>query len=389
MSTLFQGPERLPNLPSKVPSFRATRFESMSSRDAKYQAAFTKRVKSSAKAFRMAGDPVSEGERLVVRSGTATLEVYGASDSVWWTDHALAYRERPAGKRLPLSADDARALADERLREAGLASEQASICSVGFVEALIATVGARPRTSKTGIDVNYGFSLADYPVFGPGAKAKVTLAGGGQVAQVLRFWRQPRGAGSVAIMTPQAALERFEREPSFRPLRTRVLSSRSPACSSATTRCRRATSSGSTCPVYAVDASVTTPELPLYELRRLRRGGKTYRRKQQRRQTRSPIPRRVACSDGERSGAVTRTRRRLHRQAARIAMVGPSGSSLASDVDDDLPRDCALGDRPEAVLDDRTQRDYAVDDRSSEVPAGEHRERPAVGRCRRRERCSV
>src|SRR6188474_2805599 len=106
MNELFTLPGILPKPLGKIPMFRATRFASLSSRDEKYTKDLARRLRASQKSFGLGGEPVSEGARFVVRSEQASLEIYAASDSVWWTEHRLAYQERAAKGRLP---DDARA----------------------------------------------------------------------------------------------------------------------------------------------------------------------------------------------------------------------------------------------------------------------------------------
>ena len=101
MNELFKLPERLPKSLGKIPMFRATRFASLSSRDEKYTKDLARRLRAAQKRFGLNGEPVSEGARFVLRSEQTSVEIYAASDSLWWTDHRLAYQERPARGRLP------------------------------------------------------------------------------------------------------------------------------------------------------------------------------------------------------------------------------------------------------------------------------------------------
>ena len=100
MNELFKLPERLPAPLGKIPMYKATRFASLSSRDEKYARDLARRLRTAQSSFGLKGEPATEGARFVVRSEQASLELYAASDSLWWTDHRLAYQER-AAERLP------------------------------------------------------------------------------------------------------------------------------------------------------------------------------------------------------------------------------------------------------------------------------------------------
>lgn len=221
MNELFKLPERLPESPRKVPMFRATRFESMGSRDEKYAKDLARRLRAARRSFGVEGDMRTEGARLVLRSGSASLEIYRASDSLWWTDHALAYQEEPRkGDQLP-DEGKARKLAVALLERHGLDASLAKVESVTYVEADTQRGEAKPRSERTAIDVNYTFSLEKYPVMGPGAKIKVSLAGDGTPAQLIYFWRTPTKASAAPAISATVALERFMRDPSFFRLRNK------------------------------------------------------------------------------------------------------------------------------------------------------------------------
>ena len=269
MTALFSGPEQLADGPSKVPSFRSTQYESMSSRDERFQAALAARIEDGSRAFRVRVDARMEGDRIVLHEGDRTLEFFLASDSLWWTNHQVANREWiPEWAGLP-SPDEAVELADRELRRVGLDSRYAAVSSVHPIQASVVRVGREPETLDTALDVNYAFSLSDAPVFGPGAKIKVTLAGGGEVAQVLRFWRDPEHVGTVSVISPDEAYARFCRDLAFVHLRGRAEAA---IKVSTVTFGYFALPPGDFqrfyVPVYAIAATASTPELPRYDFRR-------------------------------------------------------------------------------------------------------------------------
>lgn len=221
MNELFKLPKRLPKPLGKIPMFRATRFASLSSRDAAYTEDLARRLRAARRSFELEGTPVTEGARLVLRTDQVSLELYGASDSLWWTDHRLAYQERIVSKGgLP---DDGRAkkLAAALLKRHGLDAGLASVSSVTFVEADAQIGDSKPRTSRTAVDVNYRFQLGKHPVMGPGAKIKITLVGEGTPAQIVYFWRVPAKAADANAISATTALERFMRDPAFFHLRNK------------------------------------------------------------------------------------------------------------------------------------------------------------------------
>jgi hypothetical protein len=193
----------------------------MSSRDQAYTKDLARRLRAAQRSFGVNGDVGTEGARLVARSGTASLEIYRPSDSLWWTDHALACQEElRKGGPLP-DEGKARKLAAALLEQHGLDASLAKVASVTYVESDVQRGEAKPRSERTAIDINYTFSLDKYPVLGPGAKIKVSLAGEGAPAQLIYFWRKPSKASAAPAISATVALERFMRDPSFFRLRNK------------------------------------------------------------------------------------------------------------------------------------------------------------------------
>jgi len=221
MNELFKLPERLPKPPGKIAMFRATRFASMSSRDATYTKNLAQRLRAAQRTFGLEGTPATEGARLVLRSEQVSLELYAASDSLWWTDHRLACQERVTSREQLPDEGKAKKLAAALLEQYGLDAKMASVASVTFIEADVQSGDSKPRTTRTAVDVNYRFRLGEHPAMGPGAKIKVTLAGEGAPAQIVYFWRSPTKAAAATVISATTALERFMRDPAFFHLRNK------------------------------------------------------------------------------------------------------------------------------------------------------------------------
>ena len=115
MNNLFEVTERRPDVPTKVAMFRATPFRSLSSRDERFQKSLLKRMRYMADTFAMEGEPADEGERLVYRTGSNSLQIYRASDSVWWINHDLAYRDMAREPLKLLPEEEARDMAQKEL----------------------------------------------------------------------------------------------------------------------------------------------------------------------------------------------------------------------------------------------------------------------------------
>lgn len=268
MSDLFKTPNRLPDAPAKVTMFLATEFASLSSRDSAYQNALAKRTSQATKLFELKGEPEDQGERLVIRDGSRTLQIYRATDSLWWANHELAHSEGVRGSvKLPSEAD-AKKIARRELERTKLDVADAKVSSIAFTEVATAGRDFKPKVTRTAVDVNYTFSLAELPVFGPGAKIKVSIGDGGQVAQLIYFWRRPKRKGTMPTIPPAEALERFQRDPAFFRLRDTKAQIEIRKIEFGYYAMSPTDFQRFYVPVYAVDATVRTPEFPQYDLRR-------------------------------------------------------------------------------------------------------------------------
>jgi len=161
----------------------------------------------------MSSPGVAEGARTVFRDRTGRLHVYHASDSFWWARETQRNREEfpddaclPKEREAPLLA----ALHFDRLQ---FDASAASLASVDFNEISVQNGDQAPRSFRTVVNANYQFTLDGLPVFGPGAKIKMSFAERGSLAQAIYFWRKPSRGESMKTISPKEALERVQRDP--------------------------------------------------------------------------------------------------------------------------------------------------------------------------------
>ena len=155
------------------------------------------------------------GDRILYLNDRASLEVFVPSESVWWSDRTIAFAEEPPSDPLP-SPHEAEDMARRLLSEWDVQEEAVRPRGVSTVNA--ATVGSpeeRGELTPTGITVTFGYSLADLPVVGAGARIRATFSGGGQLAEFARFWRSPREERPVRLIDPGRAVELLADDPRF------------------------------------------------------------------------------------------------------------------------------------------------------------------------------
>jgi hypothetical protein len=217
---LFEIVDPLPQPVGSMPMLRFTRADQLVPVKADSRDDFPENVQREIQRFRMPGEPTFKGDRAVVRAADQSLEVYRASDSVWWTDHRLAYVDAPLEPIQLPPMDVAVQRANEHLMALGLSSERLFVASVTHTEASSRPSGDEVVNVNTAIDINYRFVGPDLPIFGPGSKVKVTLGHDAALAQVVYFSRafEPDGDPFQPI-TPQDAITRFTRDVAFFRLR--------------------------------------------------------------------------------------------------------------------------------------------------------------------------
>lgn len=220
--------------------------------------AFEARVKRAQTSFDMQGDPIQTGDRVVIEQGDQSLEVFRASDSLWWTDHSLMKLDLPTQEiQLPESSE-AIELAQNYLRERGLDPGSEALPSVTYSKSTT-IVGQELQTVRTAVDVNFRFRAREIPIWGPGAKVKVTFSHGGRPAQVVFFWRDYEPADEFVPSDPELALKRFQQLSTYRELRGTAARIRITKVSLGYVALPPREIQRFLIPAYAIDASVATP----------------------------------------------------------------------------------------------------------------------------------
>lgn len=166
-------------------------------------------------AFKMDGEPMELGDRIAILSDRASLEVYLASESVWWTDRSAAYRELSGDIPIP-DGKDAVDLA-RRYIDAMLSPQtDVTLAAVGDQVGAVSTgPDDKPQTARTAVSVTWRPVVAERTVFGPGAKLRLSYAGGEEPSDVVFFQRNLHEAGEVEPVHPMQALDRLSRDRRF------------------------------------------------------------------------------------------------------------------------------------------------------------------------------
>src|SRR2546421_2678787 len=116
-------------------------------------------VRRLAATYGMDAEARDQGHRLALRDARTMLEVFYASDSVWWTDLTESSKEMTQAPKLP-GRDQATALAESFLQERSMSDKRASVRSVKFTEQSRMDRGQKePVSFATAVHVNYGFSV--------------------------------------------------------------------------------------------------------------------------------------------------------------------------------------------------------------------------------------
>ncbi|XVU29549.1 hypothetical protein ACQPZJ_21470 [Actinoplanes sp. CA-054009] len=164
--------------------------------------------------FGLRAEPADLGERIVYLSETAALEVYLASDSVWWTDRTRAYQEITSD-RVP---GDEQAVELARRFVAGT-FEPRSELRTAHVGEQVASFSDGPdteaRSQRVGVAVTLRPTLDELEVFGPGAKVRIAFSDSEEPSDVAYFSRPVQPDGQVDVIHPYQAVERLTRDRRF------------------------------------------------------------------------------------------------------------------------------------------------------------------------------
>jgi hypothetical protein len=216
---LFIYPQQLPEPIAEVPLYRTTPHKTYAHRLQTAREAFSDRLQLYSRLFNTQTEPRDKGGVVLFQEADYTLEVYRPSDSLRWTCQELAYRNHmPAEAQLP-TEQEALELATNHLREYRLDTHYTQFKSIAYSELSITNaVSKKTAVYRTEINVLYNFKLEGHPIFGPGAKIKLSFVEGGRRSRLLYFWRVPQREKMISIISPEEALKKFSRDRRFRKL---------------------------------------------------------------------------------------------------------------------------------------------------------------------------
>ncbi|MNU81964.1 hypothetical protein D3C71_716410 [compost metagenome] len=166
-------------------------------------------LKSLSKLFGVSGRAADDGEKMILSEKSKSISVYQASNSFWYQDDDFFARE---DKKFSQNLPDARTAQEKALRflkENGLLLNSASFHSVTHTT----VVATKPNEKKgdeynTEVHVNFRYSLDGLPVFGPGAKTRVSFVSDKINSGVYHFWREVTQEKKARdLIDPELALE--------------------------------------------------------------------------------------------------------------------------------------------------------------------------------------
>jgi len=268
MSELFSLPEKIPPHRKQIAMYRTTELKTMSPREKTVAKYFDRRLRRYKEMFDLKEEPRDTGDTLFFREKEIDLEVYKASDSFWWTDRELAFQETlPRGAKLP-NENAAVKYAHEYLSKIGIDTAYTRLGSVTHTEVVHDNAKQKEIESlNTAINVNFSFIVDDMPVVGPGAKIQVAFCDRDKISHALYFWRDIRMADEMETLLPNAAIEKFMKDPSFIRLDDRSSSVRIHEVSLNYFALPPFEFQRYLIPVYSISGTVSTKHLERYDFR--------------------------------------------------------------------------------------------------------------------------
>ena len=166
-------------------------------------------LRSLSKLFGIDGQAADDGEKKILTSKSKSVSIYQASNSFWFQDDDyFAREEKKFSQKLP-DAKTAQEKAQKFLKENGLLLDNAAVHSVTHTTIVAAKPDdKRAEEYNTEVHVNFRYSLDGLPVFGPGAKTRVSFVTDRINSGVYHFWREVKQEKtSRDLIDPELALE--------------------------------------------------------------------------------------------------------------------------------------------------------------------------------------
>jgi hypothetical protein len=221
-----------------------------------------------AERFGVRAKPQDMGARLIARDDQSSLEYFVATGSVRWSARPGQKAEAESQPRLP---DEKEAIerAMAKLREFDMMHMSAAVHSVTDLEFCVRKAGEKDESAwPIARQVNMRFKEAGLPFFGPGAKIQASVGDGGNVDELLRFWREVDVSGEATTLSPDHLMDILMRDESFAQLRAGEASVQFHDCQIGFYALPPREVQNICVPVFAVSGTVSTPALPRYDFMR-------------------------------------------------------------------------------------------------------------------------
>ena len=208
MSAIIQVPENLVIDREEIFAFR-TPFPERNER----------RARRWAEIFDVHGEIADLGQSFVIRDEQGDLEVFHASDSLWWADVPAMNREPDGPVNLPCE-EEAIDIANTFLQEHELFDDRCRVDTITYATAgEVVSEHTEPELYRIAMRVNYTFTLDGLPVMGPGARIGVTIGGDNKVIDLFKFWREPVQDRVFPLLNPEAAARLLQKDAAFAQLK--------------------------------------------------------------------------------------------------------------------------------------------------------------------------
>lgn len=169
---------------------------------------------------------VNTEEGFSVEEGPHILECFKESGSIWYGQMLELWEEKqePIDYKKAFGVKDkieakkyAERNAEEFLTRNNLIPREAHFLSIEELEFAQLKEGEKDFGAPTvsGLQANFGFKLDEIPVVGPGAKISVNFGWSGKIVGFFKAWREIEKSQKVSLMSPEEALERFQKSRIF------------------------------------------------------------------------------------------------------------------------------------------------------------------------------
>lgn len=258
---LFQVSAALDAAPAVVPVYE-TNYTNVSMQNDAYLKKVNDRWSKAQKIFKVNSAQVDHGERWLSMNEENALELFTVSDSLWYINRLMSLQEKATGK-LPTN-EEAKRFSDQWLAQNAFMSNEVRFTGYSQATSKNGTQQGKTEEQVTELHVNYSFELDKLPVFGPGAKIKISFSEKDKISDFLYFWRECHKIGEAKVMSQEMALEIFTKNFRFAQLKPETASVKVDKMELGFYQFSPDILQKQLIPVYRVKGNVTTEFLPEY-----------------------------------------------------------------------------------------------------------------------------